>query len=258
MKTHFYITYPGNKRKEMAGLYPYLDFTNISTIVEPYAGSCAISFYISQQKSGLTYILNDNNPYLKEMYEILIDEDKTKKFENEFNDVIKDITTKEQYNEITKQNSLIGWLVGHKYYNIRSGICPFGYKGKEDILKPIKFDSYPIVQFFRNNKIIYMYEDAIKVYEQYKTNKKCMIILDPPYISTCNDFYYDHNMNIYEYLYHNNITNENAKIYLILENIWIIKLLFQNNFILFEYDKTYEASKKKTTHIVISNTNKKV
>ena len=82
MKTHFYITYPGNKRKEMAGLYPYLDFTNISTIVEPYAGSCAISFYISQQKSGLTYILNDNNPYLKEMYEILIDEEKTENFEN--------------------------------------------------------------------------------------------------------------------------------------------------------------------------------
>ena len=139
MKTHFYITYPGNKRKEMAGLYPYLDFTNINTIVEPYAGSCAISFYISQQKSGLTYILNDNNPYLKQMYEILIDEEKTENFENEFNDVIKDITTKEQYNNITKQNNIIGWLVAHKYYNIRSGICPFGYKGKEATLKPINF-----------------------------------------------------------------------------------------------------------------------
>ena len=82
MKTHFYITYPGNKRKEMAGLYPYLDFTNISTIVEPYAGSCAISFYIAQQKQGLTYILIDNNPYLKEMFEILIDEEKTINFQN--------------------------------------------------------------------------------------------------------------------------------------------------------------------------------
>ena len=80
MKNHFYIPYPGNKRKEMKGLYPYLDFTNIDIIVEPYAGSCAISFYISQQKSGLTYILNDNNIYLKELYEILIDEEKTKIF----------------------------------------------------------------------------------------------------------------------------------------------------------------------------------
>ncbi len=104
MKTHFYITYPGNKRKEMKGLYPYLDFTNINTIVEPYAGTCAVSYYISTQKQDLTYILNDNNPYLKEMYEILFDEEKTEAFENEFNNVIIDVKTKEQYKEITKKN----------------------------------------------------------------------------------------------------------------------------------------------------------
>jgi hypothetical protein len=249
------MKYPGNKRKEMKGLYPYLDFTNINTIVEPYAGTCAISFYIAQQKPGLTYILNDNNPYLKEMYEILIDEEKTETFENAFNNIIKDVKTKEQYNEICKQKSLIAWLVSNKYCTIRPGICPIGYG--MDNLKAINFSTYPIVQFFRNNKIIYMCEDAIKVYEQFKNDKKCMIIMDPPYISTCNDYYYDHNMNIYEYLYKTNITKENAKIYLILENIWIIKLLFQNNFILFEYDKQYSMSKKKTTHIIISNTKQK-
>jgi hypothetical protein len=47
MQNHFYIAYFGNKRKEITGLYPYLDFTDINTIVEPNAGSCAISFYIS-------------------------------------------------------------------------------------------------------------------------------------------------------------------------------------------------------------------
>ena len=254
MKNHFYMKYPGNKRKEMKGLYPYLDFTNIDTIVEPYAGTCAVSYYISTQKQGLTYIINDNNPYLKEMYEILIDENKTETFQNEFNDILKDVKTKEQYNDITKQNSLISWLISNKYCNIRPGICPIGYG--TDILKPINFSTYPIVQFFRNNKIIYMCEDAIEVYEKYKNKKNYMIIMDPPYISTCNSFYFDHNMNIYEYLNTNNITKENAKIYLILENIWIIKLLFQNNFILFEYDKKYSISKKQTTHIIISNTKK--
>jgi hypothetical protein len=163
------MKYPGNKRKEIKGLYPYLDFTNINTIVEPYAGTCAVSYYISTQKQGLTYILNDNNPYLKIMYEILIDKEKTEKFENEFNDVIKDIITKEQYNEITKQNSLISWLVANKYFKLRPGNCPIGYRG--DILKPIKFDSYHIVEFFRDNKILFMCDDAIKVYEQYKHNK---------------------------------------------------------------------------------------
>ena len=101
-----------------------------------------------------------------------------------------------------------------------------------------------------------MCDDAIKVYEEFKNNKNCMIIMDPPYVSTTTNFYYDYNMNIYEYLYNNNISNQKAKIYLILENIWIIKLLFQNNFILFEYDKQYTQSRKKTTHIIISNTKK--
>ena len=68
-----------------------------------------------------------------------------------------------------------------------------------------------------------MCDDAINVYERFKNKKKCIITMDPPYINaTCTDFYYDHNMNIYEYLYNNNITKENARIYLILENIWII------------------------------------
>ena len=154
MKTHFYIHYFGNKRKEMTGLYPYLDFTNINTIVEPYAGSCAISYYISTQIKGLTYILNDNNPYLKEMYEILIDEEKTQLFESEFNNMIQDVKTKEKYNEIIKQKTLIGWLVANKYFELRQGLCPF--INGNDTLKPIIFSTFPIVNFFRNNKIIYV------------------------------------------------------------------------------------------------------
>ena len=65
MKSHFYIHYSGNKIKEMKDLYPYLDFTNITTIIEPYAGTCAVSYYISTQKQGLTYILNDNKSIFK-------------------------------------------------------------------------------------------------------------------------------------------------------------------------------------------------
>ncbi len=103
-----------------------------------------------------------------------------------------------------------------------------------------------------------MCDDALKVYEQFKNNDRCMIIMDPPYILTYNDFYCGNRINIYEYLNKNNISKEKAKIYLILENIWIIKLLFQNNFILFEYDKQYVLSKKQTSHIVISNTNKNI
>ena len=253
MKNHFYISYAGNKRNEMPGLYSHLDFTGIDTVVEPFCGSCAVSYYISTKKDGLTYILNDNNIHLKEMYDILTDEEKTQEFQTNFNNIISNIKTKDQYKEAILEDRLESWLIENKYFNLRPGLCPIGYKGK-DTLKPIDFSIVPIVKFFRENNIIFLCDDAMKVYDEHKDKPNCMIILDPPYISTCNDFYLDHNMNIYEHLFKNDIKNEKAKIYLILEDIWIIRLLFQHNKILHEYAKTYETSKKKTTHLVISNT----
>ena len=77
--------------------------------------------------------------------------------------------------------------------------------------------------------------------------------MDPPYLNACNDFYNDSHVNIYEYLFNNNILNDKAKIYLILENIWVIKLLFKGLGII-EYEKQYQSlKKKKTIHILISN-----
>ena len=72
MKNHFYMGYAGNKRNEIPFIYDYLNFDNITTIIEPYAGTCSISYYISTKKSGLKYILNDNNKYLLEMFYFLI------------------------------------------------------------------------------------------------------------------------------------------------------------------------------------------
>ena len=73
--------------------------------------------------------------------------------------------------------------------------------------------------------------------------------MDPPYLNTCNDFYFDSKVNIYEHLYENDIKNEKAKIYLILEDNWIIKLLF-NKYIIQSYDKKYQTTRKNTNHII--------
>ena len=43
-----------------------------------------------------------------------------------------------------------------------------------------------------------------------------------------------------------------AYIVLCLEDNWIIKLLFKD-YIKAEYNKKYEMSKKKTTHLIITN-----
>jgi len=86
----------------------------------------------------------------------------------------------------------------------------------------------------------------------YNNNNKALIFLDPPYLQLCNDFYLDSSINIYEYLMKHNINGMLSYIVLVLEDIWIIKLLFRNH-IFITYDKKYQTSKKQTKHLIINN-----
>ena len=61
MKNHFFYPYFGNKREEVEHLYNLLDLKNIDTIVEPFCGSCSVSYFTWTQNKDedLRYILND-------------------------------------------------------------------------------------------------------------------------------------------------------------------------------------------------------
>jgi len=252
MKNHFYYAYYGNKRCEVEEIYKNLNFDGITTIIEPYCGSCAISYYIwiNNKEKNYKYILNDNNKYLKEMFDLMQSDEKIKKFENDYHKIIKDID-KRKYDELIKKEELLSYFLKNKLYSIRPGIFP------NDDLKPgqkvINLKSFPIYDFFKYADIEFTTTDGIDCFNKYKDNQECMIILDPPYISICNDFYLDHSMNIYEYLYYNKISNMDSKIYLILEELWIIMLLFSENRKI-SYSKKYTGMKKRqSTHLIIYN-----
>ena len=248
MKNHFYMSYAGNKRNEVKDIYNHIDFENITTIIEPFCGSCAMSYYISTQKQDLKYIFNDNNKYLKEMYEIIIDDNKITQFENEFKNKMEDID-KEKYLQIINNDNLISWFIKYKVYAIRPGLYPL-----KIIKHTISLKEFGIYNFFRNNEITFLNIDGIDCYKKYVDNVENLILIDPPYLQCCNkDYYLDSNVNIYEYLYKNNIKSNKALIILILEDIWIVKLLFKDNVLLKEYNKLYQTSKKQTTHLIISN-----
>lgn len=250
------MSYAGNKRNEIKNIYSYLNFENIDTIVEPYAGTSVISFYISSLHPNIKIILNDNNKYLKEIYDIIQDDEKIEQFEKEVNEKKDKIKNKEDYLKAINEKDIFGWFIGDKYYAIHARQCPIGYRDESRMKKPFKLRDYKIFNFYRNPNVSFICDDGINVYEQYKNNDNVMMIMDPPYIAACNCFYIDDSMNIYEHIHNNNIKECKAKIYLILENIWIIKLLFSSNNIIFEYDKKYEISRRKTTHILISNVDK--
>ena len=101
----------------------------------------------------------------------------------------------------------------------------------------------PVYNFYKNAKIEFYNLDGLEIYEKYKTDNKNLIILDPPYLIYGDDFYLDCKINIYEHLYNNDIKKEKAKIYLILEDNWIIKLFFNKN-IIQSYDKNIRQQEK--------------
>jgi site-specific DNA-adenine methylase len=252
MKNHFFIGYAGNKRNECEEIYKELHdkIDDITTIVEPFCGSSAISFYISKlHPLKYKYILNDNDKYLIESYETFRDDEKLKKFIEKLNIKCKDLT-KETYNTIIKEDNLEAWFIKRKIYSIRPGLFRLDYKYKD-----LKFllDT-PIINFLRTENIEFTNTDGIEVIKKYKDDSSTLMILDPPYLELCNDFYNSSNINVYEYLYYNRIVEMNCKIILILNDSWIIKLLFLES-IKKTYCKLYQPNKRRVNHLIISNFN---
>ncbi len=136
MKNHFFIPYSGNKREEVIHIYNSIkdNLIDIEYIIEPFCGSSAFSYYLSTlYPKRFKYILNDNNDYLIELYNISKDEIKFNTLINELNELVKTIKTKSDYDKIVKQDNLNAFIIGNKIYAIRPYLYPIkkieGFKG---------------------------------------------------------------------------------------------------------------------------------
>jgi len=203
MNNHFYMPYLGFKIEEIENTYNSLNFDNIKFIVEPGCGSCAISYYISTKKKGLTYILNDKNKYLLEMYNIIINDEKRIQFENDYKQAILAIDNKESYIKYIKEDGVLNWFIKHKYY------------GKV-IEIDLNLSSCLIYNFFKKNKIIFTSKDGFIVYDKYETNDKAIILSTTLPGSNWNCYYGNSNLyNIPSRIVRKSIIKKNTK-----ANIW--------------------------------------
>lgn len=251
MKNHFYISYIGNKRQEVEKIVENINFDGITTIVEPFCGSCAVSYYISTlYPNRFKYILNDIDDKLIELLNIHKDEDKMTEIIEEFEEFKKDIT-KEKYKEYVKKG-FKGWLFGNKYYAIRPYLYPA--TDLKRLNTKMEFKDKPIYKFLINEDVEIYNKDAIEIIEQYD-KEDCLIFLDPPYLNSCNCMYKNGEGTVYFYLYEKELKNFKANIYIAHEYNLLFKLLFKdyiNEDMI--YDKKYQmADKKKTQHILIDN-----
>jgi site-specific DNA-adenine methylase len=282
MKNHFFFSYVGNKREEVEHIYNLLDLENIDTIVEPFCGSCAVSYYIwtLNKDKNYKYILNDLDSNLIELLKVVrsgeykeIEDDVNKKREEILGYEDDMIEAKKIYLNYIKSSKdashkglnnngdITGYIFSHKYYAMRSGMFPLRdfksrFKNKLDI------SNYPIYDFLTNANIEIHSVDANKIIDDYN-NDKTFIFLDPPYIASCNNFYSidtgENIGNIYEKLTSYGLKNYKCKMLICHENNWLFKILFKEyveneN----EYKKTYQnkiggKNKKNTYHICVKN-----
>jgi len=253
MKNHFIISYAGNKRNEIENILNVSNFENINTIIEPFCGSCAVSYSISlKYPKKFKYILNDLNDNLIELMKIMKDKKKFDDFKKKINDIIPKIKdSKEEYLKVVKNKDIYGWFIANKYYNIRAGLYP----SIESIFDKKIDDECPIINFLRTEDVEIRNEEGTKIIEEFKNDPHNYIFLDPPYLLSCNTFYSSQYTNVYEYIYNNNILNYNCFVVCALEDMWIIRLLFNQNINENSktQNKTYQMTKTKTTHIYFNN-----
>jgi site-specific DNA-adenine methylase len=265
MKNHFFFSYAGNKRQEVEHIYNNINLEGIDTIVEPFCGSCAVSYYIWTQNKdkNYKYILNDLDDKLIELLRI-IKKGEYKEIQDDVNRKREEILTYEDdketakniYNNYIKNEKINGYILAHKYYTIRAGLFPMdlNYRMK----KEFNLTSSPIFEFLTTANIELFNTDGNKIINDYN-NEKSFIFLDPPYIASCNKFYSndsnENTNNIYEFLLSKGLNNFKSKMLICHENNWLFKIIFKDYIDgEIEYEKIYQnKKKKKTTHICIKN-----
>ena len=249
---NFYISYNGNKRKEIKNFINLININDYDNIIEPFGGSLSFSRFIYNdidKDKRLKYYISDINNEL-----VFFCNNFYKNKINIINETLEDINkikNKVQFNEYVKNNKNINdedfikyYLFINKFYRLRRGFYP------GDEIRP-KLKDYNIKtlltdDFFKNNE--YKALD-FKIYlEQFKNDERSLIFLDPPYFNSDNSFYIDGVQvknndcnNFWEYLY-NFVNNCKCKFILVVNNNIFMKLAF-NNFFKLKYDKKYENSK---------------
>ena len=173
----------GNKKNELKILLPIIkkQITNDSIFVEPFCGSCIVSFNVLQTNTNVKIHVNDLDNLRIQFYKNMIDDNERKKlYELEQEVLEKGI---DFYNEIVKgnKNDYLKYVVSKRIHTFRYGIFPLN---KKIILKQI---SNNWINFFKCSKLTN--KDYKEIFDEYRDNEHAFLYLDPPYRDSFNAGY---------------------------------------------------------------------
>lgn len=255
---HFFGSYLGNKTKDIKYFREYLP-TSSNIIVEPFCGTFAICRNVYYDTNKYLIHINDTSPTIKYIIELLKDYnkfsilyDKLKEINNNNINEKKHVNTKKFLNDLHDSDILEPTII--KYVENSFIIRGMGKK-----IPNINYE--PLSDYI--NKILFTNNDYSDILDQYKDNEDAFLFCDPPYFSSDNTGYQDftkstdNNKNIIDntkmYIDLSKYIKEcKCKIMIIINDNNLMRYIFEN-YIKGSYDITYQISKNKTKHIIITN-----
>jgi site-specific DNA-adenine methylase len=263
-KNHFPFSYKGNKRNEIENIINNIDFKNKKNIVEPFTGSSAMSFGIWKKYGNqFNYYLNDIDEKVVKVHNLLRNET-IQNIEDNVNRVRQDVLSQEDKKEfhksINENNRDIYDYIYVSKYCMRglTHLCHIDtekWKNEKRLLTSYKFTSSQLqfIEFIKSPNVFITNNDYKTIYEEHKNNSKSIILLDPPYVNSDKSFYHSNDTEIYTYLSNNSIKKNKASIYVIVDDNWIMRIVFKDTNVLSVYDKTYEIIHRQVKHVIFSN-----
>ncbi len=244
----------GNKTNDIKFFVQYLP-KEINKVIEPFGGTFAVS-RICYRDDKYKKIVNDNDKTLYSIYtkpeeyaKLVIkmnNHAKNNRFENSksvnFKEFMKSV---ENDKTIKKDSDMFQYYKKDKV--IRGSLVKvlsteLNFKEQIKFMKKIKFTCSNYLDLLNSH-----YQD-----------ENAFIFLDPPYLFSDNSQYLSQNIDadctdiLCEVLDIFKNENTKAKIMLIINDMKIIRYLFKN-YVKDIYERVYQLSKKKTTHLIITN-----
>ncbi len=270
MTSLFYYSYYGCKRLDYKFYSQYLpDLTNITTIIEPFCGSCfnSLKYYTDGHKDKL-YIMVDNDDKFIGFLQY-IKKYGSNQLIKEYNNALPLYSGKDckvnydkfitKYKMMKDEDQYKYYLVFNRCRGIREGLAPTTKKFKQ-----IENDYFKETdEFFKHAQIICC--DYLDIIKKYMHDEKAFIFLDPPYFSSFNTNYKAYGKNEEKDDESNIIDNtkmyielldifktSKAKLMMIINSNAITNFIYKD-YIKSRYNKLYQITKKKTEHLIIRN-----
>lgn len=243
----------------MKHIQPFVDLSGITTICEPFCGSCSFSL---KQKEIKKFILNDiDNELIFFLSEVK--KGKFKDYVKYFNETrpkyeVEGKPTKEWYSiKNAKNKTSTEWFLFRR--------ATRGGSLMDLRLQHLDMSEYDhLVDFFKSDDVELSSTDYLDVFEKVKNDKNIFVFLDPPYLDSFNASYESFHggsttsknvindrtkmfIDIRKFLKH-----AKCRVMLIINKNSITDYIFKK-YIKGEYAKRYDMTGRCTIHSIVTN-----